>query len=91
MAQKRYAYCFKCQEAREVKDSEITLLTNGKKKLSGKCVHCGSSAASMMKKHVKHDKVQTKKQAKESRKNRERKQTRRIADLRRNYNKRRSV
>ena len=91
MAKKKlYAYCFSCQDSREVNNGEVILLRNGKRLLEGKCSKCKSSVASIMKKSVRHDKVQTKKEEKERRGVTASRRTKRIADLRLKYNAKRN-
>ncbi len=83
---KRYGYCFTCQESRPVKGGGIIeLLQTGKKILKGECSNCGSSMAGIMARDVPHDIVQSKKQAREKKEMKRKRQTSRIALLRRNY------
>ena len=81
-----FAYCFPCQESRKVKNGIVELLQNGKKMLKGDCSVCGASCRGMMKSDVPHDRVQTPSEAKTKRKDREKKQTKRILRLRKGYN-----
>lgn len=81
-----FGYCFTCQEARLVKNGIVELLQNGKKILKGDCVVCGTHCARMMSRDVPHDRVQTPREAKTKRKDREKKQTKRILRLRKGYN-----
>ncbi len=83
---KRYGYCFTCQESRPAKGGGIIeLLQTGKKMLRGECSNCGSSMAGMISRDVPHDIVQSKKQAREKKEIKRKRQTSRIASLRRNY------
>jgi len=36
------AYCVKCKEKREMKDTEQVVMKNGRKAIKGKCTHCGT-------------------------------------------------
>lgn len=36
------AYCVKCKEKREMKDTEQVVMKNGRKAVKGKCTHCGT-------------------------------------------------
>ena len=84
--QKRYGYCFTCQESRPAKGGgTVELLQTGKKMLKGNCSNCGSSMAGIMARDVPHDTVQSKKQAREKKEIKRRRQTSRIVHLRRNY------
>jgi hypothetical protein len=36
------AYCMKCKQKREMKDTEQVTMKNGRKALKGKCTVCGT-------------------------------------------------
>jgi len=36
------AYCVKCKEKREMKDTEQVVMKNGRKAVKGKCTVCGT-------------------------------------------------
>lgn len=87
---KLHGYCFTCQEARTVKDGEVVLLRSGKKLLQGSCSNCGKSVSGMMTSDTPHDRVQTKKEAKENRVRHDEERGRRIIRLRSRYDKNRN-